>query len=95
MTICFQNINKTIPNDILMLLQITYIGSNSLEVNDTIVTNMYVVCAVDVVMVVGDRMRWTADCPRSAIKHTTACCYKDMNTHINIQMYSNIYTVII
>lgn len=46
----------------------------SLEVNDTVVADIYVICAIDVVKVIGDRMRWTADCPGSCVKHATTCC---------------------
>ncbi len=48
----FSKHKQTIPNDMTSSNHLNWI--NSLEVNDTIVTNMYVVCAVEVVMVVGD-----------------------------------------
>lgn len=53
---------------------------NLLEVDDTVVADVYVICAVDVVKVADDRMRWTADCPSSCIKHSAACCSNDTQT---------------
>lgn len=47
---------------------------NSLEVNDTVVADIYVIRAVDVVKIVDNRMCWTADCPSSCVKHATTCC---------------------